>query len=714
MDRILAPKVHIETPSIINMAHFRFKPMVLILVLALLPGCFWGGDKDISTQPRAQIAPIGPGNPTFSPTPGLTPTPPPMGPTLSLSTTTLGFGVSGTLLFFELWNSGTGTLNNTIAVDQPWALLGAASGTSTGPTDKKIITVTVDRTGLGTGTHNALITVTPSAGTPQTIAVSLQIDLPAGAPAISVSRSSGVTPLAVDFDITSALVWNDLENLEFLWDFDDGHTAKGFLAGHVFELVEGDPTTVFHVHLSVFQNGVMLGQNTVSITVNPVSGTTTCVSPASAFSDCPTGAAHSTSLASAWSGITSGARLLLHRGESFALAGTLTTTVAGPVTIGAYGDVSLDKPLLTIAGGTSALSIRNPDWRILDLEISGDLTHTVPAVLINSDHFLSLRNDVHDVFAGFVSNGTGFGFANHNFIVDTTSTAAQNSSLLAGSNISVLDSQFSDEATDAPALLFPGAKQVLLSGNDFSVRLSDFTLQLRSDEGSSGRDSVQNLYATGNTFAGGVNVQPKADQRTEFVQNISFEDNTFQLADETTSREFGISFNAANATIRNNVFFNHRKAISIETVHDHDASSTVSVLGNTVYNPIDHLHDHYLVKIDSDSKNVRVHNNVIDAVGTGTATKVIVGDAILFEASHNIGYLRNVPGECLDASGNKGSPYCPVSPLFQSTSPASGSFLRPAAGSSLIDSGITVDGFFDDFTGAARSNPPDIGAYEGP
>jgi|GEM_PF-1433347 len=98
-------------------------------------------------------------------------------PEISLNRTKLNFGAntSGTSTSaqsFLIENSGGGTLNWTVTTDQTWLKCDPSSGVNSG-----LVSVSIDVTGLSTGTYKGTITVSDSAATnsPQTIIVNLKV-----------------------------------------------------------------------------------------------------------------------------------------------------------------------------------------------------------------------------------------------------------------------------------------------------------------------------------------------------------------------------------------------------------------------------------------------------------------------------------------------------------------------------------------------------------
>ena len=202
------------------------------------------------------------------------------------------------------------------------------------------------------------------------------------------SRTSGVAPLAVHFDAadTTAPGIDAFSQLAFRWDFGDPNsgsfsvtgrsknTAAGPVAAHVYEtpgsysvtLRVSDPSGVVTTRTATIS---VSGPNTV------YSGTSTiCVSASGAFAGCPSGAQQvvSSSFNDAVSAATTGHRVLLHRGETYAAA-QMGINRGGPVTIGAFGTgaapliQSSATTLIKLGGVPSSFD----DVRIMDLSFDG-------------------------------------------------------------------------------------------------------------------------------------------------------------------------------------------------------------------------------------------------------------------------------------------------------------------------------------------------------
>ena len=113
------------------------------------------------------------------------PTEPVRDPELSVSATSLDFGISTITKSFSMNNRGGSSLNWWIAVNRNWIVVMESSGSITSETET--ITVTVNRQGLNPGMHDGLITVNSNGGS-RTIPVTMIV--PDEEPVLSVYPTS--------------------------------------------------------------------------------------------------------------------------------------------------------------------------------------------------------------------------------------------------------------------------------------------------------------------------------------------------------------------------------------------------------------------------------------------------------------------------------------------------------------------------------------------
>jgi|GEM_PF-6418775 len=97
-----------------------------------------------------------------------------VGPYLCVSSSILNFQTFFINRSFSITNCGNGgTITWSASVTQPWMSIDSTSGETT--TESDPISVTVDRTGLASGTYNGEVIVTSNYGGPDTVSVIMQV-----------------------------------------------------------------------------------------------------------------------------------------------------------------------------------------------------------------------------------------------------------------------------------------------------------------------------------------------------------------------------------------------------------------------------------------------------------------------------------------------------------------------------------------------------------
>lgn len=154
----------------------------------------WGA-KDGSPEPLVYGTVLGPSG-IPSPTIAFSPS------SFSFSATEGGASPPGQTL--SIWNSGGGILNWSVSDNATWLTLSPTSGSSTG--EKGNVAVSVDISGMNPGSYWATITISAegATNTPQTIPVSLTINL-ATNPATSVPVFPSIYALIVAVVATGGL-----------------------------------------------------------------------------------------------------------------------------------------------------------------------------------------------------------------------------------------------------------------------------------------------------------------------------------------------------------------------------------------------------------------------------------------------------------------------------------------------------------------------------
>ena len=430
---------------------------------------------------------------------------------------------------------------------------------------------------------------------------------------VTASRTGGVAPLAVFFDLTDALLWEDIESSKIHWDFDDGVSFNGFMAAHVFELDDGEAARDYVVRVEVSRNGGIHALGEVTISVAPFSGTTYCVSNAGAFDGCPAGGQHRSSVHTAWDDLATGNRLLLRRGEFWELTSPLQNSVDGPVTIGVYGPSELPRPHLD----RSATSLWvNRDWRLLDVEITGLRDRSNGDALIASsqaDDQLYLRVKANDVPNVFAYQG------DHFFFVDgeITGTAAYGLFMGTTSGFAVLGSSIKDN--DLEHCIRTHGSKVLIANNYIHSKAGSI-LKIAGNTGpiESASEYVlianNHLVRSNSSYGWAVGIGPENRSLQQYINKAIVDGNRFSNPDSA-----GFSANtvitADDVTVRNNVFLNSEVGLLMlgDNNRPKPHSSRMRIYNNTFSSTYPYF---VLFRATENNHEIFLHNNLVYATPT--------------------------------------------------------------------------------------------------
>ena len=117
-------------------------------------------------------------------------------PTLSVSTTQLDFGSTLTNLTFNISNSGTGTLNWSIASDRTWLTINPANGSNNAS-----VNVYVSRTGLSAGSYSGTLSVSSTGGN-GSVSVSMAVPTLSNPTAVTLNSPMNITISSIDLSWT--------------------------------------------------------------------------------------------------------------------------------------------------------------------------------------------------------------------------------------------------------------------------------------------------------------------------------------------------------------------------------------------------------------------------------------------------------------------------------------------------------------------------------
>jgi PKD repeat protein len=568
-------------------------------------------------------------------------------------------------------------------------------------------------------------------------------------PAITVSlvpsRTSGVAPLAVFFDAsgtTAVATERPFQELVYRWTFGDNgavawattgrskNTATGPVAGHVFETA-GERT----VTLTVTDHLGHAEQAQVTITVDDPEAvfatSTICVSQDGTFTGCPSAdrrTLDATGLKALVDATAGPRRILLNRGETWALPDWIYLEAPGPGILGAFGSSGakpvlqrLASPVLLLSAGGGALD----DWRFVDLAMTCSAVD--PGELVRSNgHFSEvtfLRVDFVNVPRAYLVqtesiDPESFPLFDGLAIVDGTLTQPAGSFRigmdLAADRLMVMGNTIRDASVGAQVCGTAGRTGI-------QVRLSDRAVVAHNDVQSHQRPLIVNAKEFADAGAG----QYRVTGRVEVSDNLlaaaclavvigpvsSANDQDQRVRDVILERNrlqsggldgHGIRLCGQDLVVRNNLVEVVAAGYSVPcvalsqrgVVGTTPSPDRADVVNNTCYSA--DATELYLVDV-TDSEGSRVVNNLL--WGSDVTTRGVQRGTAAVAQSSNL-LPAATPFEVM----------APSSPL---------EFGLPAA-SPAVDAGELFPGVGDDYLGAPRPkdgdgvapSQNDIGALE--
>ncbi len=645
-------------------------------------------------------------------------------PTLSLSSTSLNFSLTGSNRQFDVWNSGGGTLSYTLSDDASWLTVSPSSGDSTGERDT--ISAVVDRTGLADGAYQGQITVTPSAGTASIVTVMMTVGASGSGPNITMvpSRTTGVSPLAVFFDAvgtTSSTTTRPFHDLDYAWEFGDpgagftqrpgvdANLAKGPVAGHVFELPSGVSSRDYTVTLTVTDAAGGVSQMQQVITVNEWSGTTYYVAN-NAGSDSNSGLTTSApfkTFGKAMSMLRTNVRILFLRGDTFDSTGG-AINVNGPGIIGAYGNTANPKPIIRMVSNQSGFRINGADWRIMDLELAGiqgsNISYGVGNTAAPIKWLLCLRLNIHSFGSGIENTTWPRPITHdHDFFVDCdisrngTTNGKGNNIFFGATRLAILGNRCVGVVRSGEHILRVWSTQRCVISHNLLLdpaKTGRLSLKLHRSP-NAGTQPSQYIVISNNRFRGDqwtVSVGPQDPINNEPVLDVLIERNVIEPTPRTRT---GFHISARDVTIRNNVA---------------DATGAGNFKLVSVFR----------WGIEPTPQRIHVYNNTAYRSDGGGN---LVGCTITEGSGHEIfNMLVSAPNGSAAAVGTvvgtiTGNNFSFDNPLF--VSPSSLDF-RLQSGSPAIDAGAALPTVFEDMLGVLRpvdgdgsqSAEYDVGAFE--
>jgi hypothetical protein len=204
-----------------------------------------------------------------------------------------------------------------------------------------------------------------------------------------------------------------------------------------------------------------------------------------------------------------------------------------------------------------------------------------------------------------------------------------------------------------------------------------------------------------------ASVHPQNASSNESLRHVIWERNVHVPYDGHGSNQTGLSVNGDDMVIRNNIFHQIRRAVTIETHPLAGASKNIRVYQNTQFVDKDVGSTHYFCDAGPGTTGTVLRNNLAALYGNAPHFSAVEGGA---QIQSNYSYT---PKRSSDCALPDGSEICTDPRLMNTTDRDSASFMLPRAGSPAIDAAISAPAAYD-FYGVPRpqGGGPDVGAVE--
>ncbi len=537
--------------------------------------------------------------------------------------------------------------------------------------------------------------------------------------AIDTSRTSGVGPLAVFFDATatSGLLNDDYVGAYFEWNFDSTnidpareHHNTGFLAAHVF-----DAPGTYLVTLTVRDDSgaTGIGQTNITVDATATAGWTTyCVS--NAGTTCPVGGTPLSTFAQAKSVLAPNTRVLFKRGDSWNNVQWGFTGLDGPAVIGAYtdpNDPSAEAPIFR-SSINSTSGIINPrdvhDLRISDIHIIGSDLNNGIVVGANSTNVLIQRVEIEHINGIAFSPGNAPFHTDGFFVFDSFAHDFTNYGLFANANrLAFVGNTITglNAPTNGHGVRIAGGSKSIIQGNTITGNDTFTAITIRGrGPGSVNVDTI----VSDNVVDDVITFQPQNFNYEEYVSHVLVERNVVRPPTGVPAIQDGININAQQVTVRNNVFYNVRRAVNPFTHPLSGAPVDLLVEGNTQYIDQETAWGQYFM--GGYAQNATIRNNLMQSATTAKWSRFI--SSSYTQTSNNLAFYPFVAGACVGIDGTEGAAAC-ADPRFLSTNPTNPNFLRLHAASPARDAGAWTAAYVDHaMVPRPHGGLMDVGAFE--
>lgn len=422
---------------------------------------------------------------------------------------------------------------------------------------------------------------------------------------VTASRTQGVAPLSVFFDLTGSTFPDDTSIIRStaLWDFNDPSSgeqnqANGFVAGHVFN----EPGT-YNVSLQFYDPDGNRQDESLTIEVTEFSGNTYYVANNGSNDNPGTIDAPLESLEFAIDTYAQqNNRILFRRGDTFELF-TIAINRDGPVILKSYSDPNAPsdvKPVIYSTADDSTgwyfFNLEVDDWRIMDLHFRAagpDTELPAPrypgAISINSfSHHVLLQDlEISNVHTGV--GLSGYYHTLHNSRMHTLGRTGVWSSYyneeernhneghsFIGNSVSDFDSDHREHV-----VRLQGINKAFLAHNDFRADDTKTNVQVRGDS--------QYVVLFRNVLDRTTGFQPQNNAREEYVHHCLADSNLFVARDYSYVADnnhpdvsYAVEVAGDQIMFRNNIIYGYGTGFILEKHPIVGHSEDIYLYNNTV------------------------------------------------------------------------------------------------------------------------------------
>lgn len=453
---------------------------------------------------------------------------------------------------------------------------------------------------------------------------------------LSASRTSGVGPLTVFFDVSeTSAISSTYHQSTCYWQFDttcvdvnaNYRTGSGFVAAHVFE----NPGT-YTVRVDIFTTDQQHAWETVIITVTEFSGTTYYVADDGNDND-NTGTSTQSPFRTPEHALSStilgpNVRVLFKNGDTFTTTGLISiSNETGPIIIGNYSDPaepSTVKPLIyaDFTGNSSILFFACSDIRWMNIDFRSVAESSIspqypygPGWGYYSTHMLKYRCEEHHN-GGMNMNPRGQYSTVAECVYHDTSNTGYAGNIFGGTNTDgalignyVYNKNLVDQENEEHCFRLQGGDRWYIAHNTFGpdAVVNYDTLSIRGN-------STKVVIYKNTIYDYETAFKPQDNQNVENQQYCIVDSNLF--VGGSRLRDNAISIKAKDIVVRNNIIYNYKYGVAVGSHPAVGDSTRIDIENNTMINPTETSGHFNLVWIDDGCTHVNILNNILfDEVG---------------------------------------------------------------------------------------------------